>query len=154
MSHFVSVRLTQVLRAAAVFAALLALLLVGSRADARSHHYVTRLHFPQGRSRLVVLGFLDDRQGERDYTFAGKAGQRFHIAVDDIRPPDHKRNDALVTLYHLTFPSGKQFGQKGYDPFDGRLTETGTYRITVGINEMATNARRGRFRMILTRSCS
>ena len=112
---------------------------------------MTQLHFRPGQSRLVVRGFLGGRQGEQDYGFSGKAGQRMHITVDDIPPPDYERNDGLVTLYHITFPSGKQYGQKGYDPFDGRLTETGTYRITIGINNMATNSRHGRYRITLTR---
>lgn len=162
MTHIVAVRQTPPLRVTAVFAVLLALPPVGPQAQAararsrhnvtRLHHNVTRLHFRPGRSRLVVRGFIGARQGEHDYKFSARAGQRLHIEVDDIRPPDYNRDGGLVTLYHITFPSGKQYGQKGYDPFSGRLTETGTYRITVGINNMATNARHGRYRMILTRS--
>ena len=155
MTHTISVRPMPVRRDAAVLAALAALLLVGPRAQAapaRSHHNVTRLHFCPGQTTLVVRGFLGDRQGEQGYTFPGKAGQRLHIEVDDIHPPDYKRNGGLVTLYHITFPSGKQYGQKGYDPFSGRLTESGTYRITVGINNMATNRETWPVCSILTRS--
>ena len=155
MTHTISVRPTSFCRAAALLAALVALPLVGllaQAAPARSHRNVTRLHFRPGQSPFVVMGFLGDRQDEQDYTFFGKAGQRLHIEVDDIHPPDYKRNGGLVTAYHITFPSGKQYGQKGYDPFSGRITETGTYRITVGINNMATNKRHGRYRLILTRS--
>ena len=40
---------------------------------------------------------------------------------------------------------------KGFDPFDGKLTETGLYHITVDVNLMASNRTQGKFRLSLTR---
>jgi len=119
----------------------------------RSDHAVNRLHFRTGQHHIVVFGTLGNDGGTTpDYVFTAKAGQKLEIGLKALRLPGQKAGDMIAVMYHITFPSGKQYGMKGYDPFDGRLTETGRYHITISINQMATNAERGRYRLDLTRS--
>ena len=97
------------------------------------------------RRKTVVTG--DVKQGAEPpaYEFKAKKGQRLKITLKDLQP------DGLVTFYSIQFPSGAEFGGKGYDPFKGRLTETGTYVVRIHVNNMASNGDSGRFRLSLTR---
>lgn len=91
------------------------------------------------RVRVVVFGVLTDRAGHRNYVLRGVRGERIALRLRNLT------KDGVVATYHITFPSGKQYGLKGYDPFDGRLTENGDYQITVGTNSMASNGPIGRY---------
>jgi hypothetical protein len=116
-----------------------------------SHPAVRRLHFAPGRRQIVVIGSFSPGHRPPDYTLFAHAGQRLRIRLQDLVLPGHSANNRLATMYHITFPSGKQYGMKGYDPFPGILTQTGVYRITVEVNQMASNSNVGRFRLTLTR---
>ena len=116
-----------------------------------THHTTQRLHFAPGQRRIVVTGYISTRHTPPDYTLFAHAGQHLKIQLRDLVLPGHSANNILVTMYHITFPSGKQYGMKGYDPFPGILTQTGAYRITVEVNQMASNSNAGRFRLTLTR---
>jgi hypothetical protein len=116
-----------------------------------SHHSARRLHFAPRQRRIVVIGSFSPRHRPADYTLFAHAGQRLRIRLQDLVLPGHNANNMLVTMYHITFPSGKQYGMKGYDPFPGRLTQNGVYRITVEANQMASNSNVGRFRLTLMR---
>jgi len=130
-----------------------ALMIVCLHVQARpAHPTVTRLKFRPGQNRIVVTGSLSQKgTNTREYSLAAKAGQRLKIALQDLKPRGSKPFDTLVSMYHITFPSGKKYGMKGYDPFDGRLTETGLYHITVDVNLMASNRTQGKYRLTLTR---
>ena len=103
------------------------------------------IKFAAGKQQLSVKGSLSQKQTHVTYTLNAKAGQRLKIALTDLQ------KEGLVSTYSIAFPSGKVFGLKGYDPFPGKLTETGAYYITVSVNLMASNAESGRFRLTLTR---
>ena len=115
------------------------------------HHTTQRLHFAPGQRRIVVTGYISTQHAPPDYTLFAHAGQRLRIRLQDLVLPGHSANNRLVTMYHITFPAGQQYGMKGYDPFPGTLTQTGVYRITVEANQMASNSTVGRFRLTLTR---
>ena len=108
-------------------------------------HGAKRVRFAPGKHRLVIEGAITEHS-RPNYVLYAKAGQHLGIEVRNVAP-----EEGLVTIWHVTFPSGEQFGTKGYDPFDGRLTETGPYVISINVNNMATEARTGRFRLTLTR---
>jgi len=113
----------------------------------------TRLHFRRGRHHIVVLGGVGNKNPTpHDYVFTARAGQKLDIRLKALQLPGQKAGDTVAVLYHITFPSGKQYGMKGYEPFDGRLSQTGAYHITISINQMATNAEQGRYRLDLTQS--
>lgn len=105
----------------------------------------TPIAFASGKKEIVVKGTLSKKQTHVTYALRATAGQRLKIALSDLQ------KDGLVSTYSIAFPSGKVFGLKGYDPFPGKLTETGTYHITVSVNLMASNADTGSFRLTLTR---
>lgn len=103
----------------------------------------THLHFAHGSRSLSVVGHLTRRTPSHEYLLSANRGSRLSIDVAGRR--------GLAVMYHIVFPSGKTFGQKGYDPFDGHLTETGTYRLVVDVNQMATEAISGSYKLMLRR---
>lgn len=113
---------------------------------------VHRLAFPRGSQKLVAIGVIDSARRSQDYELAGRRGEKLTISLRDLVPRGRRPFDHLATMYHITFPSGRQFGMKGYEPFAGLLTETGCYRITVEPNMMASARNRGRFELTLTRA--
>jgi hypothetical protein len=131
--------------AAALFAALVS--------TAVPVNAVALLHFGPGHHHVVVSGYLSNSgQSSRDYRFYSGAGEMLQVSLTDLAPSKHSAGCGLVTMYHITFPSGSQFGMKGYSPFDGKLTERGVYHITVDVNQMASCATSGRYRLSLVRS--
>ena len=116
-----------------------------------SDHSIS-LKFRPGHNRIVREGFFSNNgRMESDYVFNARAGQRLKIGLEEIAPRGHNAEDTLVTMYHITFPSGQAYGMKGYDPFDGKLTETGVYHVTVQVNTMASEGNSGRYRLTLVR---
>lgn len=122
-----------------------------TQAAPHSPHRTVRLHFAPGQRTIVVTSNISTRYSPPDYTLSAHTGQHLRIRLQDLVLPGHNANNMLVTMYHITFPSGKQYGMKGYDPFPGILTQSGVYRITVDVNQMASNSRAGRFRLTLRR---
>lgn len=115
-----------------------------------SRQSVTRLRFAPGQDRISIRGTLSVSGQRPIYSYYAKAGQLLMIDLQDIAPKnDHQGH--LVSMYHIMFPSGKQYGMKGYDPFEGRLTETGFYYIVLNINQMASTGKKGEFRLTLKR---
>ena len=113
-------------------------------AVARPHE--TTIRFARHSHKVLLIGRLSTSHPERTYRLMAKKGQ--HLKIDLLSLGGE---NGLVAMYHITFPSGKQFGEKGYDPFDGMLTETGTYHISVDVNQMASNSTSGKYRLILSR---
>lgn len=97
------------------------------------------------RRKTVVTGKVKQGEEPPAYQFKAKKGQWLRITLRDLQ------RDGLVTFYSIQFPSGAEYGGKGYDPYQGRLTETGTYVIRIHVNNMASNGDSGRFRLTLTR---
>jgi hypothetical protein len=106
----------------------------------------TPIQFRHGSHRLVVSGTLSTHHSSHAYRLTAHAGTRLKIGVTTSGGIN-----GIVAMYHIVFPSGKTFGEKGYDPFDGKLTETGRYHIVVEVNQMASNASHGRYRLTLQR---
>jgi len=130
----------------------LAFSVVATQAASISSDTSISLKFRPGHNRIVREGFFSNNgRMESDYVFKARAGQRLKIDLEEIAPRGHNADDTLVTMYHITFPSGKAYGMKGYDPFDGRLTETGVYHVTVQVNTMASEGNSGRYRLTLVR---
>ncbi len=102
------------------------------------------IHFKKGSHKVVLVGSLTRNHPVHVYSLIGKRGQRLKIDLVDL--------GKLVSMYHITFPKGATFGMKGYDPFNGKLTENGVYKIEIDVNQMATLATSGKYRLTLTRS--
>lgn len=99
--------------------------------------------FRRGHGRATVAG----KVGKGDnpaYWFQAQAGQKLTYAFHQ------PKSSGLALTWTILFPSGKSFGTKGLDPFDGKLTESGKYTIVVGRNNMASNSMSGPFQMTLT----
>lgn len=119
---------------------------MGQFSVAASKVPVTPVRFKPGASSIVYNGKMTRAIGAHVYTYAAKKGSHLKI---DLATTSGMNN--LVVMFHIEFPSGKAFGQKGYDPFNGKLTETGTYKIVVDVNQMASNSDHGAYRLSLKR---
>ena len=65
----------------------------------------------------MVTASLDRKTTSREYAIQVAAPMKIKI---DVAPVG--KNPGVQPTWHITFPSGKQFGAKGYDPFDGALS--------------------------------
>jgi hypothetical protein len=123
------------------------LLLIGATLCAAAPNVpVTSVKFRSGVKKLVFNAKLTRAIDAHVYTYAAKKGSHLKIDLEST-----SGMNSVVPMYHIEFPSGKAFGQKGYDPFNGKLTETGTYKIVVEVNQMASNGDRGTYRLTLKR---
>lgn len=104
------------------------------------------IHFRGASKHLVLRGVLSVQRPKVAYVGWFKKGEVLTVSVSGTR-----KSEAIVPSWHITFPDGKDYGGKGYDPFDGRLTESGRYRITINVNQMASTGRRGAYKVILKR---
>ena len=103
----------------------------------------TKVHLGK-RKKQTFIGKLNKKIHTHDYTFMAKQGDKLAIDLGGV-------GDEFVTTFHITSPSGKTFGGKGYDPYDGTLAETGKYVIRVNVNSMASNGDHGKYKLTLSR---
>ena len=104
----------------------------------------TKLAFGKKRT-LTVTRTITSKTGARLFVLELKKNTKLDIKVTDLV------KNGIVTNWNIADPNGDTFGQKGYEPWDGKIKFTGKYTIEVGINNMASNGKEGRFKMVLKR---
>ncbi|UNK05499.1 hypothetical protein MN210_00765 [Psychrobacter raelei] len=109
---------------------LLALLGVSQLGVAAS---IKPLHFEKGAVSSKVSGILAAKQQDTWYQFKAQKGQ---FALINITPLKGTAETANVGVLHM--PSGQQDGSKGGIVYQNCLPETGTYKLRIARNLMAT----------------
>lgn len=105
----------------------------------------TPIVFKKGSKTWKATGDLNTRHHMHAFLLAGKKGQKIKIQLKAVG------KGGIVPTYHIKFPGGSEFGEKGYDPFTGILTESGNYQITVEVNTMASTGTSGNSLLTITR---
>ena len=96
------------------------------------------LHFARGAYKLSVRGNLN--HNSRFYTLKVNAGQHLKISAHSAGT----RESYVVPLIFVTPPCGKYNGDKTFK-YEEDSSRAGTYKIEVGVNQMATQAQKGDF---------
>lgn len=112
----------------------------------------TPINFTKGHISTAVEGILPAKATDQWYQFSASKGQ---YAVINISAKSGSTETANVGV--LQFPSGGQDGTKGGIIYQGCLPETGTYKLRMARNLMATNGGKAGYHtevMILPRSAS
>ena len=94
------------------------------------------IHFSKGAISSVVTGKLNPNDNERWYRFDATIGQ---YAVINITPLTGTSETANVGVLHM--PNGMQDGSKGGIVYQSCLPATGTYRLRIARNLMATEGK-------------
>ena len=94
------------------------------------------LHFSKGAISSVITGKLNPNDNERWYRFDATNGQ---YAVINITPFAGTSETANVGVLHM--PNGTQDGSKGGIVYQSCLPATGTYRLRIARNLMATEGK-------------
>lgn len=110
---------------------LLALLTVSQVGVAAS---IKPIHFEQGAVTSKVEGLLPPQQNDTWYQFKAEKGQ---YTIINLTAKKDVEEIANVGVLHM--PSGKQEGSKGGIVYQGCLPESGTYKLRIARNLMATN---------------
>lgn len=110
---------------------LLALLTVSQLGVAAS---IKPIHFEQGAVTSKVEGILPPKQNDTWYQFKAEKGQ---YTVINLTAKKSVEEIANVGVLHI--PSGKQQGGKGGIVYQGCLPDSGTYKLRIARNLMATN---------------
>ena len=135
LSHYLRLR---IVKFSIVLTALILIIGIVSRAAAATH-----ISFGPHKHKIVIKGKLDRHHSSHSYLLHGKHGEKVSIGLHDVNPK------SIVALYSITFPNGTTYGMKGYPPYQGTLTQTGTYKLTVNVNSMASNGTHGKFVLTL-----
>ena len=99
------------------------------------------------KKRVTVRGQLTETNDPPSYTFRAKKGTRLKVTLKT------KKGSKAVLHWSIAFPSGETFGSgKGFDPFDGRLTEEGTYTLGIHVNNMASDGRSAKYTLTVARN--
>ena len=93
----------------------------------------TPIHFAKGTLSSTVTGQLKPNENERWYRFNASSWQ---YAIINIAPLAGTPETANVGVLHM--PNGTQDGTKGGIIYQGCLPATGTYRLRIARNLMAT----------------
>lgn len=93
----------------------------------------TPIHFAKGALSSTVTGQLKSNENDRWYRFNASSGQ---YAIINIAPLAGTPETANVGVLHM--PNGTQDGTKGGIIYQGCLPATGTYRLRIARNLMAT----------------
>ena len=93
----------------------------------------TPIHFAKGALSSTVTGQLKPNENERWYRFNASSWQ---YAIINIAPLAGTPETANVGVLHI--PNGTQDGTKGGIIYQGCLPATGTYRLRIARNLMAT----------------
>ncbi|WP_114701366.1 hypothetical protein [Psychrobacter proteolyticus] len=96
----------------------------------------TPLHFSKGAISSVITGKLNPNNDERWYRFDAISEQ---YTVINITPLAGTSETANVGVLHM--PNGTQDGSKGGIVYQGCLPATGTYRLRIARNLMATEGK-------------
>ncbi|KRG35789.1 hypothetical protein ACQKC9_07595 [Psychrobacter sp. NPDC078409] len=96
----------------------------------------TPLHFSKSAISSVITGKLNPNDNERWYRFDATSGQ---YAVINITLLAGTSETANVGVLHM--PNGTQDGGKGGIVYQGCLPATGTYRLRIARNFMATEGK-------------
>ena len=115
----------------------LTLFSLGWLALAAQAQNIDPLKFEKGSISGKVQGTLKPKQSDHWYQFNAQKGQ---YAVINLTPKPNLYEFANVGVLHM--PSGKQDGTKGGIVYQGCLPETGTYKLRIGRNLMATSGGR------------
>lgn len=118
-----------------------ALLLVSLNTQAKTSSAATPIHFGKGQVSTVITGKLSPNQDAAWYQFGAAAGQ---FALINITPLSGTSETANVGI--LQMPDGSEDGNKGGIVYQGCLPKTGTYRLKMGRNLMATNGKTAGYR--------
>lgn len=97
------------------------------------------------KKTITITSTITAKNSPKEYVIDLKKGTKFNIKVTDLV------KNGIVTNWNIADPNGDTFGQKGYEPWDGKVKITGKYSIQVGINNMASNGTSGKFKMVLSR---
>ncbi len=96
----------------------------------------TPIRFTKGAISSVITGKLNPNDNERWYRFDATSGQ---YAVINIAPLSGTSETANAGVLHM--PNGIQDGGKGGIVYQGCLPATGTYRLRIARNLMATEGK-------------
>lgn len=100
-----------------------------------SAQHAQALHFARGAYKLNVRQTLSDAQ-HCFYTLSMNAGQHLKISAES--------DSQLVPIIFVTPPCGKFNGDKT-NSYSEDSSRSGTYKIEVATNLMASNAQKGAF---------
>ena len=101
------------------------------------HLQATPLVVPPGHITKVVTGKLAAKGGV-SYYFLARAGQTLVVNAYGMTP-------GFEVIATVLLPNGGQDGQKGTPNYSGRVEKTGTYRVTIGRNLMASTVDHGSY---------
>lgn len=118
-----------------------ALLLASLNTQAKTSSAATPIHFGKGQVSTVITGKLSPNQDSTWYQFGATAGQ---FALINITPLAGTPETANVGVLHM--PDGSYDGNKGGIVYQGCLPKTGTYKLKMGRNLMATNGKTAGYR--------
>lgn len=119
-----------------------ALLLASLTAQAQPNSTAaTPIHFDKGQVSTIITGKLLPKQDTKWYQFSATAGQ---FALINITPLAGTSETANVGVLHM--PDGSYDGNKGGIVYQGCLPKTGTYKLKMGRNLMATNGKTAGYR--------
>lgn len=76
------------------------------------------------------------------FSFHARRGQTIRAVVTSS-------TGGFYPLFFITSPSGSELLQYKQTSYSARLPETGRYQVRVGVNFMATQVRRGNYRLKL-----
>ncbi|WP_350561975.1 hypothetical protein [Psychrobacter sp. CAL346-MNA-CIBAN-0220] len=94
------------------------------------------IRFAKGQISTTLTGTLNPKQHERWYQFEASSGQ---YALINIAPLAGTSETANVGVLHM--PNGSQDGTKGGIIYQGCLPVSGTYRLRIARNLMATRGK-------------
>jgi hypothetical protein len=128
------------MKSARFFIMILFISLVGQGAIARQGDGGKQIRFEKGAICARVRGQLAAGQDAVNYGLQAREGQRLIVNLAPAGEGIEFANSATVTA-----PSGAQEGGKGGVIYDGKLAESGEYKIRVGRNLMATQGGKAGF---------
>jgi hypothetical protein len=103
----------------------------------------SRVHFRSGARSIVLRGTSTPTNPNHIYIVRAQKGQTLHMAISSS-------TRGFVPMLFITSPSGRNLIEDKRYEYTSRLKESGDYRIRVAVNQMATNARSGNYRLPLS----
>ena len=97
---------------------------------------------PASKHSLTMMrsGTITNKTPNPIFYFRAHRGQKVSVSVSS---PTRE----FYPLVFITSPSGEELIQYKQTSYSAKLPETGRYKVRVGVNLMATNALRGRYRL-------
>ncbi|RYX85492.1 hypothetical protein EON83_05870 [bacterium] len=103
----------------------------------------SRVHFRPGSTYTVLRGYSTPARSNHIYIVRARRGQTLNMSISST-------TRGFVPMIFITSPSGRNLIEDKRYQFKTRLTESGDYRIRVAVNQMATDARSGNYRLPLS----